>query len=266
LPPRPSLVLLGLAAVLAGGPAAADRLVRGCAHPAAQPMSWEHRGRVHGVCVEMAQRAFASAGWTLEVNAVGPWSRCQALVERGDVDVMVCAFDNPKRREYALVVEPELARNEAALFVRRDSRLRFDAWSDLAGLRIGVGRGVSLGALADQQLAQHTQVDNALSEDLNLRKLLLGRLDAMATAREAGLQLVRSLGCEQEVRVLPRGLGAAGLHLQISLLSPAVAAAPQIRDYLQRPDYPTALHQLHRQQAELYRHQNPAPEDGRCAR
>ena len=259
------LLALSLCALLAA-PAGAEPRLRGCAHPAAQPMSWEHQGRMHGVCVEMARRAFAAAGRTLEVEAVGPWARCQALVERGDVDVMVCAFDNPKRREYALVVEPALARNEAALFVRRDSPLRFDAWTDLAGLRIGVGRGVSFGAESDRQLALHAQVDNALSEDLNLRKLLLGRLDAVVTAREAGLQLLRAQGCEQEVRALPRGLGADGLHLQISRRSPAVAAAPQISDYLQQADYATPLQQLHRQQAELFRRQNPPPAAGRCGR
>lgn len=258
------LLALCLSALLAA-PASAERRLRACAHPAAQPMSWEQRGRMHGVCVEMARRAFAAVGWTLEVQAVGPWARCQALVERGDVDVMACAFDNPRRREYALVVEPALARNEAALFVRRDSPLRFEGWTDLAGLRVGVSRGVSFGAEVDRQLAQHALLDNALSEDLNLRKLLLGRLDAVVTAREAGLQLLRALGCEQDMRVLPRGLGADSLHLLISRRSPVTAMAAQLGDYMQQAGYPAALQQLHRQQAELYRQQNPPPAAGKCA-
>lgn len=258
---------LGLCAwLVAFGAAAQQPSLRACAHPAAQPMSWEHQGRLHGVCVDMARRAFAAAGWTLQVDNVGPWSRCQALVERGQVDAMVCAFDNPKRREYAVMVEPALARNEAALFVRRDSTLHFDGWDDLAGLRIGVGHGVSLGAEVDQQLARHAQVDNALSEELNLRKLLVGRLDAVATAREAGEQLLRARGCEQEVRALPRALGAAPLYLQISRQSPAVAALPQLRDFLQRPEYAAELQQLHRQQAELYRRQNPPRALPSCGR
>jgi polar amino acid transport system substrate-binding protein len=263
---RACLLALSLSAVLAAAPASAERRLRGCAHPAAQPMSWEQQGRLHGVCVEVARRAFAAAGWTLAVEPVGPWARCQALVERAEVDVMVCAFDNPKRREYALVVEPALARNEGAIFVRRDNPLRFESWSDLAGLRIGVGLGVSLGAEVDQQLARHALVDNALSEELNLRKLLLGRLDAVATAREAGEQLLRAVGCEQEVRALPRGLGAAGLHLQISRRSAGVSAAAQVREYLLQPGYAAELEQLHRQQAELYRLQNPPREIGRCTR
>ena len=259
------LLALCLSALLAS-PASAQRQLRACAHPAAQPMSWEQQGRLHGVCVEVARRAFAAAGWALAVESVGPWSRCQALVERGEVDVMVCAFDTPKRRGYAVVVEPALARNEGALFVRRDNPLRFDGWTDLAGLRIGVGLGVSLGTEVDQQLAHHALVDNALSEELNLRKLLLGRLDAVATARESGEQLLRAVGCEQEVRVLPRGLGAAGLYLQISRQSPGVSAAAQVRDYLLQPGYAAELQQLHRLQAELYRQQNPPRELGRCGR
>jgi len=260
------LIALTACALVGAGSAAAQPALRACAHPAAQPMSWEQRGQLHGVCVEVARRAFAAAGWRLSVEAVGPWSRCQALVERGQVDAMVCAFDTPARREYAVAAEPALARNEAALFVRRDSALRFDGWADLAGVRVGVGHGVSLGAEVDQQLARHARVDNALSEELNLRKLLVGRLDAVATAREAGEQLLRVLGCEQQVRVLPRGLGAASLYLQVSRLSPAVAALPQVRDYLQRAEYAAELQQLHREQAALYRRQNPPRSPLPCAR
>lgn len=261
------LSVLGLCATLATcGAAAQPPSLRACAHPAAQPMSWEHQGQLHGVCVEVARRAFAAAGWTLNATAVGPWSRCQALVEHGQVDVMVCAFDTPARRQYAVAAEPALASNEIAMFVRRDSPVRFDGWADLTGLRIGVGHGVSLGAVVDQQLARYAQVDNALSEELNLRKLLLGRLDAVATAREAGEQLLQALGCEQEVSALPRSLGTAPLYLQVSRLSPAVAALPGVRAYLQRPDYAAELQQLHRQQAQLYQRQNPARAAITCGR
>lgn len=261
------LPALGLCALLAAfGAAAQPPSLSACAHPAAQPMSWEHQGQLHGVCVEMARRAFAAAGWTLNVNAVGPWSRCQALVERGQIDAMVCAFDTPARREYAVPVEPALASNESAVFVRQDSPVRFDSWADLTGLRIGVGHGVSLGAGVDQQLARYALVDNALSEELNLRKLMLGRLDAIATAREAGEQLLQALGCDQAVRALPRSLGAAPLYLQVSRLSPAVAALPGVRAYLQRPGYAAELSLLHRQQAELYRQQNPPRTTVACRR
>lgn len=248
----------------ATGHALAQPVARACAHPAAQPMSWAQQGRLHGVCVEAAKRAFAAAGWTLQVDDVGPWARCQALVERGQVDAMVCGFDTPKRREYAAVVEPALARNEAALLVRRDSLLRFERWADLNGLRIGVGHGVSLGSEVDQQLSRHAQVDNGLSETMNLRKLLAGRLDAVATAREAGEQLLRASGCEQEVRVLPRALGAAPLYLQISRQSPALAALPKLSSFLQRPQYAAELQQLQTQQAALYRSQNPSQAQPSC--
>lgn len=251
---------------LAGSAMGQPTTVTACAHPAAQPMSWEHQGRMHGVCVEVAQRAFASAGLALQVQAVGPWSRCQALVERGQVDVMVCAFDTPARRAYAQPLEPPLASNESALFVRRDSGVRFESWADLQGLRIGVGHGVSLGTEIDRQLAAYAQVDNALSEELNLRKLLLGRLDAVATAREAGEALLRSIGCDQAVRALPRSLGAAPLHLQVSRHSPTLGSLPALRTYLQRAGYAAELSQLHRQQAELYRRQNPPRGAEPCGR
>lgn len=243
--------------LLAAGAALAQPVLRACAHPAAQPMSWEYQGEMHGVCVEMARRAFAAAGWVLRIEAVGPWSRCQALVEQGQVDVMACAFDNPRRRQYAVAMQPALARNEGALFVRRDSALKFEGWSDLAGLRVGVGHGVSLGAEVDRQLARHALVDNALTEELNMRKLLLGRLDAVATAREAGEQLLQAVGCSAQVRALPRGLGEVPLYLHMSRRSAALEVLPRVASYLLRPDYPAELQRLQRQQAELFHRQSP---------
>ena len=61
-------------------------------------------------------------------------------------------------------------------------------------------------------------------------------------------------------------LGDDGMHLIILRRSPATAMAGQISGYLQQASYPAALKQLHRQQAELYRQQNPPPAAGRCGR
>ena len=209
--------------------------VRACGHPAAPPMSWDHQGQLIGVCVNAARQAFAAVGLALKVEPPGPWSRCQLMVETGEVDLNLCGFATDRRREYAVMVEPPVGRNEAVLIVRRNSGLVYRSWADLHGLRIGMGRGVSFGSEFDTYLAQHARLDIAISETHNLQKLVLDRLDAVITARIAGQQLIRNIGCEGQLRLLPGKVVEGQLFMQMSKRSKHLAVLPQLSAYLKQP-------------------------------
>lgn len=232
--------------------AAAADTITGCGHPAYPPWNWEHQGQIVGTCAEVARQAFAAAGLRLKLDYVGPWARCQALVERGEVDVNICAFDNARRREHSVIVEPAMGRNEAAIFVRRGSPLRFEQWEDLSGLRVGMVHGVSLGTAFDDFLQRHTQLDRALSETLNMRKLAAGRLDAVATGRELGLLTLAVNDCAAHIEARSTAVLVGELFIQMSKRSAHLATLPKVRAWLQRPEYKALLPQLHKQHAELY--------------
>ena len=261
LVPRIAL-LLGLPLMLT---AASAHTLSGCGHHAYPPWNWEHQGQIIGTCADVARRAFAAAGLTLKLDHVGPWARCQALIERGDVDVNICAFDSPKRRETSVIVEAAMGRNEAAIFVPRGSPLTFERWQDLQGLRVGMVHGVSLGAEFDTFLLQHTVIDRALSESLNMRKLLAGRLDAVATGRELGQLTLSVLGCQHKIQALPQAVLVGELFIQMSKRSPHLAALPKVQAFLQRPDYKTLLTQLHRHYTGLYTAQQASAQIEACA-
>ncbi len=261
----PRIVLLLSLSCLLRAAAAAETVLSGCGHPAYPPWNWEHRGQIIGTCADVARRAFAAAGLSLRLDYVGPWARCQAMVERGDVDVNICAFDNPKRRETSVIVEPAMGRNEAAVFVLRGSPLKFERWQDLQGQRVGMVHGVSLGVEFDSFLQQYTLLDRALSEPLNMRKLLAGRLDAVATGRELGLLTLSVLGCEQKIEALPQPVLVGELFIQMSKRSPHLAALPKVQAFLQRPEYKALLPQLHRHYADLYTAQQAQQPIKACA-
>lgn len=234
---RASLLLLMClsAGAWAQNSAAAQPVVRACGHPAAPPMSWDQDGRLSGVCVDAARRAFSAVGLALQVEPPVPWARCLRMVETGEVDVNLCGFVNEKRLEHAVMVEPPIGSNEAVLIVRRDSTLVYKSRADLDGLRIGMGRGVSFGAEFDTYLAQHAQLDVALSETHNLQKLLLDRLDAVITARLAGQQLIRSMGCESQVRLLSGKVVEGPMFMQMSKRSKHLGVLPQLSAFMKQP-------------------------------
>nr|WP_295079065.1 transporter substrate-binding domain-containing protein [uncultured Roseateles sp.] len=237
LPCRSFLLLLCLSAASAWAQhnGATGPTLRACGHPAAPPMSWDQDGQLTGVCVAAARRAFAAVGLRLQVEGPTPWARCLRMVESGEVDVNLCGFVNDKRLEHAVMVEPPVGHNEAVLIVRRDSALVYKSWADLNGLRIGMGRGVSFGEEFDSYLAQNTQFDTALSEAHNLQKLLLGRLDAVVTARHAGQQQIRATGCETQLRILPGKVVDGPLFMQMSKRSKHLSVIPQLTAFLKQP-------------------------------
>ncbi|MDC8770633.1 substrate-binding periplasmic protein [Roseateles albus] len=262
---RSSILLMCLtASVWAENGPGVQAVVRACGHPAAPPMSWDHEGQLIGVCVEAARRAFSAVGLTLKVEPPIPWARCQLMVENGEVDVNLCAFANDKRREYAVMVEPPIGHNEAVLIVRRDSSLVYKSWADLKGLRIGMGRGVSFGSDFDNYLAQHARLDIALSEARNLQKLTLGRLDAVITARLAGQQLIRSMGCEGQLRLLPAQVTEGRLLMQMSKHSKHLAVLPQLTAFLKRPAQVEWLQAQHIRFDATYAQLHPAAQTRVC--
>lgn len=246
--------------------AEARPVLRACGHPAAPPMSWEHEGQLVGVCVEAARRAFSALGLALKVEPAGPWGRCQLMVESGEVDVNLCGFATDKRREYAVMVNPPVGRNEAVLIVRRDSSLVYKSWADLHGLRIGIGRGVSFGSEFDSYLARHARVDVALSETHNLQKLALDRLDAVITARIAGQQLLRTMGCEGQLRVLPGQVVEGDLFMQMSKRSKHLDVLPQLSAFLRQPAQLAWLREQHLRLEAMHDQLHPPPQTERCGR
>ncbi|MCU7374060.1 transporter substrate-binding domain-containing protein [Paucibacter sp. O1-1] len=241
-------------------------LVRACGHPAAPPMSWDHEGQLIGVCVDAARQAFSAVGLALQVEPPGPWGRCQLMVETGEVDLNLCGFATDKRREYAVMVEPPVGRNEAVLIVRRNSHLVYKSWADLKGLRIGMGRGVSFGSEFDSYLAQHARLDIAISETHNLQKLALDRLDAVITARIAGQQLIRNMGCEGQLRVLPGKVIEGQLFMQMSKRSKHLAVLPQLSSFLKQPAQVAWLQAQQQALETRYAQLHPATQAEFCGR
>jgi polar amino acid transport system substrate-binding protein len=266
MPLRSVLMLLMCLVAWAQHSSAKEPVLRACGHPAAPPMSWDQDGQLTGVCVAAARRAFAAVGMTLEVEPPMPWARCLRMVETGEVDVNLCGFANDKRLEHAVMVEPPVGHNEAVLIVRRDSALVYKSWADLNGLRIGMGRGVSFGEEFDAYLAQHTQFDLAISEAHNLQKLLLGRLDAVVTARHAGQQQIRATGCEAQLRLLPGKVVDGPLFMQMSKRSQHQGVLPQVTAFMKQP---AQIEWVQGQQARfetMFASMNPPAQSKLCSR
>lgn len=170
-----------------------------------------HRGFV----LQIVQEAFAHEGVRVEFVFL-PWARAMLQVQTGSCEASAAWYATAERLEKFHFSEP-LFVEQQVLFHRRREPLNWKTVDDLKGLRLGATVGYVYGEAF--QAAEHAgllRVDRAPSDEKNLRKLLLGRVDAVAVSLAVGLDLLRRNFSPEEAGALtyaPRPLNAGPLHL-----------------------------------------------------
>jgi len=146
--------------------------------------------REGGVFAHIVKEAFARKGLTVMYEFY-PWARALSLAQAGDrVAATPGWIQTPERSESFLFSDPVVLSREV-LFYRADKSIVFTRVEDLQGLRIGAALGYSYGPEFDAaEKAGVLTVERTSSDDQNLRKLLAGRLDAVALNRVVGFELL----------------------------------------------------------------------------
>jgi polar amino acid transport system substrate-binding protein len=218
--------LAGLAvclAVLVSAPAAAQQCTLRAGYDPYGVYSYnDAQGQAAGIDVDVIQ-AFASE-LSCQVTFVEmPWTRVLLALKAGELDMTSSASMTPERQDFAHFSIP-YRQADVAIYVRRGESDRFA----LAGLRdipktslrLGVVTGYYYGEdfevlMEDEKFA--AMVDPAADYDVNIRKLLHGRIDGFIVD-DAGVMVsaVRSLGVEDQVERHPLSLPGDDLHFMFS--------------------------------------------------
>ena len=123
-----------------------------------------------------------------------PWSRAQAMVERGEANAMFLIGKNPEREKW-LWFSPPVLETEYGIFVDGDDLLQFRKGSDINGYRVGVyGPSNTSTALAElQHEANDLHVEMHPGDEAGFMKLERGRINAVYSNRDVGMALVSQL-------------------------------------------------------------------------
>ncbi len=133
-----------------------------------------------GFTSEIVRAAFAATGYQVEIRFTS-WARALEGAERGEVDGAYPAYHSAERERKFAMSEP-FASGPLVLAARHDSSPAYDSVRDLAGLRIGVVKGY----VNTEAIDQADDLDKVVAYDdaVNLRRLLIGRLDLIVIDRE----------------------------------------------------------------------------------
>jgi polar amino acid transport system substrate-binding protein len=245
---------MAVAPVAAMDPASPLPVVKACGHHDYPPWNWHRGGEIVGACASIARRAIERLGYRVDLSYVGPWKRCQLMVESGEVDVNICAFRNAEREAHSIAIQPRMGQNSIAVFVRKGSRApqTWTHWEDLKGLRTGLIGGVSMGGEFDTFLEQNTTVDRAPDLNSVLTKLDLGRVDIAPFGLQAGQLAIRQRGLESRLVPMDRPALLGELFVFVSKKSPLAARAADIGHYFERPGYREEVERALEESSQLY--------------
>jgi len=179
-------------------------------------------GRAGGIDIDVI-RAFADALACSVTFEEMPWQRILLAIEAGQLDLTSSASLTVDRLRFARFSVP-YRQADVAIYVRRGETGRFalKGLQDIpkAGLQLGTVTGYYYGEefealMKDDGFA--AQTDPAVDYDINIRKLLHGRIDGFIVD-DVGVMVsaLRRLGVADQIERYPLSLPGDDLHFMLS--------------------------------------------------
>jgi polar amino acid transport system substrate-binding protein len=182
---------------------------------------WRHvtDGKIDGVdgllMAALAQKLNAKVEFE-----VLPFKRSVKEIEMGRFDMMSGLLYRPAREEFLHYVKPEYKkRSNKAFFVLKGKGHTIKEYEDLLPMKIGLRMGVKYFPRFDEdkQLQKYAVREN----DLNIVKLLKGRIDTFIISRAVGEYLIKDAGHTDRIETAEFGYSKENpVYIGISRKSP----------------------------------------------
>lgn len=197
------LLLAGL--LLVRGVAAKTLLVAGTEEA---PLKYlDEQGRPAGLEVEILTAIFTALGQPFRIELTDSGARLTRNARHGVYDMLFSHSYHPAREEYLLYPRQSHLRHSWHFFVRKadQGRIHYQQLTDLQPWRIGLTRDIAY--TPELQAIRHDpawRVQMVTINELQLRKLVAGRVDVVPMPWLTAWAQLRAEGMAEKVAYLPR--------------------------------------------------------------
>ncbi|QCO15655.1 amino acid ABC transporter substrate-binding protein [Azospirillum brasilense] len=202
--------LLAAALVLASAPARAENWTV-ASEDYFPPYNFTERGKRTGMDTEIVDAMLKDIG-VYPVHRPMAWPEVVRAHDENEVDVAFQFFTSPRRLERGHLIGPYRV-GATVLMVRSNSEITYTRIDDLQGLRIGVVDGFEYTPEFDKS-PLFERVSSS-SNVVSFRRLLLGRVDAIAGDRQVLRFLADSEGRTGSVKILPTPLAMVPRYISV---------------------------------------------------
>jgi len=165
---------------------------------------------------DIVVRSFAQSGIKATLK-FEPWKRVEANIEKNNA-VSFGWYLNEERAEKWFFSD-EIIKGQVVFAVRKERDIKWNSLKDLKPFRIGVTRGYTSGDAFDKMMPE-LRIDIANSDEINLKKLIMKRIDMFTVDPVVGARLLRTLFTpEQRLQIkfmTKKPISSLGVHLVCS--------------------------------------------------
>ena len=147
---------------------------------------------------------------------VYPWIRAMIMIEKGKADALFSANYTKDRTKFAFYPGEKKVDSPWVMWVREEDDLKFESFDDLSGKKIGIVRGYSYTSDFWVFLKEHNNYDEIANDELNFRKLNVGRVDFIPAELGNGSHLVKKLGFNKIIPLKKNPLKSDSLYIIFS--------------------------------------------------
>ncbi len=189
-----------------------------------------------GIDMDILQRLASKHDLQLVVKPA-PLARCLEMLKSGDADVVSNLMRTTDRESFIRYLEvPYQTHTDKVFYLQTGNPRDIRRYEELEGLSIGVKRGAKYDPRFDNDLQLYKE--SAVTSLVNLKKLAIGRLDAVLSTESEGDYWIKHLNWQGTFKKAtlrfdePRAV-YFGLSRHSKLLNLAVAFETDLRQLLQ---------------------------------
>jgi len=145
-----------------------------------------------GFSTEMVEAVLKRMGTPVKSLESFPWKRALTILEQGGADALFSANLTPDRAIFAHYPSEKLIDAPWIIWTRAERPVH--SLEDLKGKSVGVVLGYSYTESFWRFIETYCRVEQVSTDEINMRKLALNHVDAVAAEYGNGLHLVRELG------------------------------------------------------------------------
>ncbi len=156
-------------------------------------LNYMHDGRIVGYATELTSAALTAAGLSAQIELL-PWSRALKLAETRANTVLYSVARTPDREPDFIWIANLGPRYIHIYALGKRTDLHINSAQDLLRYRLGVVQGMASTGLLREMLGSDSNFDVTTSQESNMKKLFLGRVDVIVALDWSAAHYAKAVG------------------------------------------------------------------------
>lgn len=199
------------------------------------PFIYSDGTKAKGPIVDKVEHIFNRLNINADIQIL-PITRGLLMVKNGDVDAYFSLKKTPEREHDLLFTKEPLIQQPFVFFVSKNSNMSWTGnLEEIKNYKIGIVSKTSYGKTFDECVKKglFTNLDESQSFELNIKKLIAGRIDLAINSYDVGMYLLKKLNAENQIIALKPSIETVNSYLAFTKTKDYASLAAQFDKILE---------------------------------